>query len=139
MKIFLIFLSLCISIFSLNASATYMIIEKKDILYTEKENNNFKVSIKNNPGWMTLLTFTPKLETPLEKHIINMENGDIKITGLGSSVSLKSDIYVWEEGATFEMKKEIKNYDTFFYFSLRITFFFFLLILALIAFLKKRI
>lgn len=139
MKTFLILLSLCISIFSLNASAAYMIIEKKDILYTKKENDTFKVSIKNSPGWMTLLTFTPRLEAPLEKHIINMENGDIKITGLGSSLSLKSDIYVWLESATFENKKEIENYDTFFYFSLRITFFFFLLILISITLFKKRL
>lgn len=87
-----------------------MIIEKKDIIYTEKENDKFKVSIKNTPGRMTLLTFTPGFQTPLEKHIINMENGDIKIIGMGSSLSLKSDIYEWEESATFENKKEIKNY-----------------------------
>lgn len=139
MKIFLIFLSLYISIFSFNASAAYMIIEKKDIIYTEKgkENDKFKVSIKNTPGRMTLLTFTPGFQTSLEKHIINMENGDIKITGLGSDVVLKSDSYLWEESAPPEYKKEVENYNTFFYFSVRITFFFFLLILTFITIFKK--
>lgn len=139
MKIILIAVSLIFSLWSFNATASYMIIEKQDIIYKEKEDNKFKVAIKNTPGWMTLLTFTPGFQISLEKHIINMENGDIKITGLGNAVLLKSDRYLLDETETLENKKEIRNYDTFFYLTLRISAFFFILMFTLIVILKKQL
>lgn len=125
----LVIVALLFSTWTFNASASYMVVEKDEILSIKKQDSEFKLSVKDVPGWQRILMF--KSEKSIAENIIYMPSGDIKIINIGPEVKLKTDVFILRDDKN-------KDSSTFFNLTVMITFLFALFFIKFVTSLRKK-